>query len=56
MHVVIAKEALYGDAMGPPGSTGDKYSIMITHNIDTMVNNLMHNGLAEEKNNHGRAH
>lgn len=56
MHVVIAKEALYGDAMGPPGSTGDKYLKMITHNIDTLVNNLMHNGLSEEKNNHGRAH
>lgn len=32
LEVVIAKDPLYGDAMGPPGSDGDSYPKMVLHN------------------------
>lgn len=36
LHLTIASDALYGDAMGPPGSPGDTYLKMIRHNVDTI--------------------
>lgn len=32
IHVIIAEDSLYGDAMGPPGSPGDTYPKMLEHN------------------------
>jgi ABC-type Zn uptake system ZnuABC Zn-binding protein ZnuA len=38
--VVTGTDALYGDALGPPGSDGDTYLRMIRHNTATIVSNL----------------
>lgn len=40
IEIRIASEYLYGDAMGPPGSSGDSYSKMITHNVETIAKYL----------------
>jgi zinc/manganese transport system substrate-binding protein len=40
VKVVIGEDALYGDALGPPGSDGDTYLKMIRHNTATIVGNL----------------
>jgi ABC-type Zn uptake system ZnuABC Zn-binding protein ZnuA len=40
VKVVTGEDALYGDALGPPGSDGDTYVKMIRHNTATIVSNL----------------
>jgi ABC-type Zn uptake system ZnuABC Zn-binding protein ZnuA len=40
VRVVVGDDALYGDALGPPGSDGDTYLKMIRHNTATIVSNL----------------
>jgi ABC-type Zn uptake system ZnuABC Zn-binding protein ZnuA len=40
VKVVVGEDALYGDALGPPGSDGDTYLKMIRHNTATIVSNL----------------
>ena len=40
VKVVVGEDALYGDALGPPGSAGDTYLKMIRHNTATIVGNL----------------
>jgi ABC-type Zn uptake system ZnuABC Zn-binding protein ZnuA len=40
VKVVVGEGALYGDALGPPGSGGDTYLKMIRHNTATIVSNL----------------
>jgi zinc/manganese transport system substrate-binding protein/manganese/iron transport system substrate-binding protein len=40
VKVVTGEDALYGDALGPPGSDGDTYLEMIRHNTATFVSNL----------------
>jgi ABC-type Zn uptake system ZnuABC Zn-binding protein ZnuA len=40
VKVVTGEDALYGDALGPPGSDGDTYLKMIRHNTATIVSNL----------------
>jgi zinc/manganese transport system substrate-binding protein/manganese/iron transport system substrate-binding protein len=40
VKVVVGSDALYGDALGPPGSDGDTYLKMIRHNTSTIVSNL----------------
>ena len=40
VKVVVGEGALYGDALGPPGSDGDTYLKMIRHNTATIVSNL----------------
>jgi zinc/manganese transport system substrate-binding protein/manganese/iron transport system substrate-binding protein len=40
VRVVVGEDALYGDALGPPGSDGDTYLRMIRHNTATIVGNL----------------
>jgi ABC-type Zn uptake system ZnuABC Zn-binding protein ZnuA len=40
VKVVVGADALYGDALGPPGSDGDTYVKMIRHNTATIVGNL----------------
>ncbi len=40
MEVRIANDALYGDAMGEPGSDGDSYEKMMWHNARVLVENL----------------
>jgi zinc/manganese transport system substrate-binding protein/manganese/iron transport system substrate-binding protein len=40
VRVVVGEDALYGDALGPPGSDGDTYLKMIRHNTATIVENL----------------
>jgi zinc/manganese transport system substrate-binding protein/manganese/iron transport system substrate-binding protein len=40
VKVVEGEDALYGDALGPPGSDGDTYLKMIEHNTRTIVSNL----------------
>jgi ABC-type Zn uptake system ZnuABC Zn-binding protein ZnuA len=40
VRVVVGDDALYGDALGPPGSDGDTYLKMIRHNTATFVSNL----------------
>jgi ABC-type Zn uptake system ZnuABC Zn-binding protein ZnuA len=40
VRVVVGDDALYGDALGPPGSDADTYLKMIRHNTDTIVSNL----------------
>jgi ABC-type Zn uptake system ZnuABC Zn-binding protein ZnuA len=40
VKVVTGTDALYGDALGPPGSDGDTYLEMIRHNTTTIVGNL----------------
>lgn len=41
MKLIIAKDPLYGDAMGAPGSSGDTYEKMITHNVKIILSYLM---------------
>ena len=40
VKVVEGENALYGDALGPPGSDGDTYIRMIEHNTRTIVSSL----------------
>jgi ABC-type Zn uptake system ZnuABC Zn-binding protein ZnuA len=40
VKVVTGEDALYGDALGPPGSDGDTYLKMVRHNTTTIVRNL----------------
>jgi hypothetical protein len=40
VRVVAGEDALYGDALGPPGSDGDTYLKMVRHNTRTMASNL----------------
>jgi len=40
VKVVEGDSALYGDALGPPGSNGDTYIKMIRHNTAMIVSNL----------------
>jgi ABC-type Zn uptake system ZnuABC Zn-binding protein ZnuA len=40
VKVVTGEDALYGDALGPPGSGGDTYLKMLRHNTATIVSNL----------------
>jgi ABC-type Zn uptake system ZnuABC Zn-binding protein ZnuA len=40
VKVVVGEDALYGDALGPPGSDGDTYLKMVRHNTATIVDNL----------------
>jgi ABC-type Zn uptake system ZnuABC Zn-binding protein ZnuA len=40
VKVVAGEDALYGDALGPPGSDGDTYLKMIRHNTATIVGGL----------------
>ncbi|HEV2824452.1 MAG TPA: zinc ABC transporter substrate-binding protein, partial [Actinomycetota bacterium] len=40
VRVVTGEDALYGDALGPPGSDGDTYLKMIRHNTATIVGSL----------------
>jgi ABC-type Zn uptake system ZnuABC Zn-binding protein ZnuA len=40
VKVVEGEDALYGDSLGPPGSDGASYSMMIRHNTRTIVSNL----------------
>jgi ABC-type Zn uptake system ZnuABC Zn-binding protein ZnuA len=40
VKVVVGEDALYGDALGPPGSDGDTYLEMIRHNTATIVSAL----------------
>jgi ABC-type Zn uptake system ZnuABC Zn-binding protein ZnuA len=40
VKVVTGDGALYGDALGPPGSDGDTYIKMTRHNTATFVSNL----------------
>lgn len=43
LDVEIASDYLYGDAMGKPGSDGDTYLKMITHNAKTISQHLKRN-------------
>ncbi|MDQ3896319.1 MAG: metal ABC transporter substrate-binding protein [Actinomycetota bacterium] len=40
VRVVAGEDALYGDALGPPGSDADTYLKMMRHNTRTIVANL----------------
>jgi len=40
VKVVTGDDALYGDSLGPPGSDGASYDMMIRHNTRTIVRNL----------------
>jgi manganese/iron transport system substrate-binding protein len=40
VKVVTGSDALYGDSLGPPGSDGASYDMMIRHNTRTIVSNL----------------
>jgi ABC-type Zn uptake system ZnuABC Zn-binding protein ZnuA len=40
VKVVVGSDALYGDALGPPGSDADTYLKMLRHNTTTIVSNL----------------
>lgn len=40
LHLTISDVALYGDAMGRPGSDGDTYLKMIQHNANTLEKHL----------------
>jgi ABC-type Zn uptake system ZnuABC Zn-binding protein ZnuA len=40
VKVVEGEDALYGDALGPPGSDGDTYLKSVEHNTRTIVSNL----------------
>lgn len=44
MVLKITPEHLYGDAMGRPGSSGDTYIKMITHNVQMIAKHLTRNG------------
>ena len=37
---MTGEDALYGDSLGPPGSDGASYVMMIRHNTRTIVRNL----------------
>lgn len=41
LDVLIAKDPLYGDAMGGPGSDGDSYPKMLKHNARTILKYLV---------------
>jgi len=43
IQLMIAQDALYADAMGPPGSAGDTYLKMIQHNVRTIAKYLAMN-------------
>lgn len=45
MHLHVASESLYGDAMGPPGSDGDTHLKMIRHNAETIGKYLNYGGI-----------
>ena len=47
LHLTIAKNFLYADAMGHPGSDGDTYLKMIEHNVKMLENNLPLNSQAD---------
>lgn len=49
LQVVIAADFLYGDAMGPPGSSGDTYLKMIQYNVRTIARRLLQNGLRKKQ-------
>jgi ABC-type Zn uptake system ZnuABC Zn-binding protein ZnuA len=38
--IVAGEDALYGDSLGPEGSSGATYLDMMRHNIDTLADNL----------------
>jgi zinc/manganese transport system substrate-binding protein/manganese/iron transport system substrate-binding protein len=40
VRVVAGEDALYGDALGPPGSDADTYLKMMRHNTRTIVEAL----------------
>jgi ABC-type Zn uptake system ZnuABC Zn-binding protein ZnuA len=40
VKVVTGEDALYGDSLGPPGSDGASYDLMIRHNTRTIVTSL----------------
>jgi ABC-type Zn uptake system ZnuABC Zn-binding protein ZnuA len=40
VKVVVGEDALYGDALGPPGSDADTYVKMVRHNTATIVSSL----------------
>lgn len=44
LNLKIAPGPLYGDAMGPPGSSGDTYLKMLTHNVHLIAEYLKLNG------------
>ncbi len=44
LKLKISNAPLYGDAMGPPGSSGDTYIKMIQHNVETFKKLLTENG------------
>ncbi len=49
MHLTIVPKTLYGDAMGGPGSSGDTYMKMLTHNVRIISKYLnQHSGEANE--------
>ncbi|MBS4167911.1 zinc ABC transporter substrate-binding protein [Parachlamydia sp. AcF125] len=41
LNLIMAQVPLYGDAMGPPGSSGDTYVKMIQHNARTIKHYLL---------------
>lgn len=43
LEVIIAKDPLYGDAMGPPGSPGETYPKMLEHNAEVIEKYLKGN-------------
>lgn len=47
MQLMIAKEPLYGDAMGPSGSSGNTYLNMIRHNAETLARYLKESGVKD---------
>lgn len=49
LSLTIAPGPLYGDAMGSPGSPGDTYLKMLTHNVRLIANYLNKNGSSDEK-------
>ncbi|ADI39017.1 uncharacterized metal-binding lipoprotein CPn_0349/CP_0411/CPj0349/CpB0356 [Waddlia chondrophila 2032/99] len=44
LNLEIAPGPLYGDAMGPPGSSGDTYLKMLVHNVRLIAKYLNKNG------------
>ncbi len=49
LDLMIADIPLYGDAMGPPGSTGDTYLKMIEHNVDILSQYLIKNRIGDDE-------
>jgi manganese/zinc/iron transport system substrate-binding protein len=45
LHLTMADEPLYADAMGPPGSDGDSYLKMMHHNVTAIAQYLNDNGI-----------